>query len=146
MLDPFVERFLRAFEHLLEKGIVTTQKEFCEVIGIHSNYISGFDKGRRPKIKLEHLNKLYTKFHVSVLYLFTGRGPIMEADRKPLDDLPPHILNALKTAAHLEELLAIEREKTKLEQQENAVLKKIIHAKDEVIAIYKARQQSGEAQ
>jgi hypothetical protein len=81
MINPVNERFLRVVAHLLDRGIVSSQKEFAQVMGFPDTHFPGFRTGKR-NVGLTLITNLHIKYGVSVYYMVIGKGPMMEEDAK----------------------------------------------------------------
>lgn len=123
MNNPYNERFLKALEHLEERGKVETRTEFCNAIEIPSSYLAGFKDGSR-NVHPIHISNLYVKYRVSFYYLLLGYGPIMDEERKG-EPIPKG------TPEELAHMVAVERARVE-------VLEKFLAAKDEEIAYLRA--------
>lgn len=69
------DRFLLAYQELIDIGKVTSRRDFCNQTGIDRRYLEKKLSGNNPgSVKAEYLATLVLRFGVSADWLLTGRG------------------------------------------------------------------------
>lgn len=76
--DNVRERFVRSYDELKYRGLVTTKKAFCEDIGISS--VSNFIRMKHPNLEptISQILNLNRKYHISIDWLLFGKGEVLE--------------------------------------------------------------------
>ncbi|MGE4308842.1 hypothetical protein [Bacteroides sp.] len=76
-------RFIRSYEELRYRGLVTTKKEFCEIVGIGvSSNLKRMEDSETYEPTLTQVALLVTKFNVSPNWLLLGKGDFLSKTLK----------------------------------------------------------------
>lgn len=126
MRNPVNERFLKAFEALRDRGIITSQKEFAQACDFPEPHFGGFRTGKR-NVGIQHITNLYIHYGVSLTYMLIGKEPMMDEDAKK------------ETAPELARQLERERQKVELLQKEREQLLKLIAFYEEALKEHMAK-------
>lgn len=70
------ERFIAAVNHLISEHKVKNQADLSRELGFAEESLSQMKKGKRG-VTLELMSKIFTKFAVSPIFIFFGKGPII---------------------------------------------------------------------
>lgn len=72
------DRFVRAYEELRYRSLVTTKKEYCEMVGVsNASNLLRMQTSDASEPSIAQLCLLIKKFKVSPTWLMTGKGDII---------------------------------------------------------------------
>ncbi|PTX14394.1 hypothetical protein C8N40_11159 [Pontibacter mucosus] len=109
MKHPVSVRLIKAYDHLKDRGIVTSQKEFAIACGFSDTHFNELRDGVR-NTNLSVITNLYIKFGVSLTYLVIGKPPIMDKDAKK--EIAPELARQLEEER--DKVRTLEREREQL--------------------------------
>lgn len=76
------DRFMKAYEYLVENHITTDKKAFADSVGISSSLMTEIDKGRSA-VGVNAIQNIVLKYNISSSWLLTGEGTMLKNDAPP---------------------------------------------------------------
>ena len=76
------DRFMKAYEYLVENHLTTDKKAFADSVGISSSLMIEIDKGRSA-VGVNAIQNIVLKYNISSSWLLTGEGTMLKNDTVP---------------------------------------------------------------
>lgn len=77
------DRFMKAYEYLVENHITTDKKAFADSVGISSSLMTEIDKGRSA-VGVNAIQNIVLKYNISSSWLLTGKGSMLKNETDSL--------------------------------------------------------------
>lgn len=122
------ERLTQLIDYLIEIELISSVKEFAEIIGENSNGISDLKAGRK-KFTIEHLINVKNKFpNVNINWLMEGRGD-MTIDFASFEQERANFRE--KIEAQQKEIAGLKKENSELQVMLSAVAEQLVKYRKE---------------
>lgn len=76
------DRFMKAYEYLVENHLTTDKKAFADSVGISPSLMTEIDKGRSA-VGVNAIQNIVLKYNISSSWLLTGEGTMLKNDTVP---------------------------------------------------------------